>query len=46
MQIVCVTIWLPVQESYGLGVKTVEILLVPDLALWYRFPCGSRENGL
>ncbi|CDQ89481.1 unnamed protein product [Oncorhynchus mykiss] len=27
MQIVRVTIWLPVQESYGLGVKTLEALV-------------------
>ena len=31
MQIVRVTIWLSVQESYGLGVKTVEKPFCPRL---------------
>jgi hypothetical protein len=30
MQIVWVAIWLPVQESYGFGVKTVEKPFVLD----------------
>ena len=46
MQVVWETIWLDVQEPYGLGLEAVRSLLDLDLALRYRLPCGSRENSL